>query len=89
MMQMLNLAPRPKTKTPPPAKRWRNYYRVYQVLHLYRVGTIFPGVHPGPDFFPTQEIAEQSATTFLAAVNPPGRYLMDFAGAYPDGDAAN
>lgn len=89
MMQMLGLAPKPKTKTPPPAKRWRNYYRVYHVLDLYRIGTVFPGIHAGPDFFPTKEIAEQTATSFLAAINPPGRYLMDFAGAYPDGDAAN
>ncbi|MCX7356731.1 MAG: hypothetical protein NT015_01060 [Alphaproteobacteria bacterium] len=89
MIEMLGLAPKPKTQTPPPAKRWRNYYRVYHVLDLYRIGTVFPGVHAGPDFFPTKEIAEQTAATFLAAINPPGRYLMDFAGAYPDGDAAN
>jgi len=89
MTLMLGLAPKPKTRTPPPAKRWRNYYRVYRVLDLYRIGTVFPGIHAGPDFFPTKEIAEETAATFLAAINPPGRYLMDFAGAYPDGDAAN
>jgi hypothetical protein len=86
---MLGLAPKPKTQTRPPAKRWRNYYRVYHVLDLFRLGTVFPGIHAGPDFFPTKEIAEQNAAAFLAALNPPGRYLMDFAGAYPDGDAAN
>jgi len=86
---MLGLAPKPKTQTRPPAKRWRNYYRVYHVLDLFRLGTVFPGIHAGPDFFPTKEIAEQNSAAFLAALNPPGRYLMDFAGAYPDGDAAN
>jgi hypothetical protein len=86
---MLGLAPKPKTKTPPPAKRWRNYYRVYRVLDLYRLGTIFPGVHAGPDAFPSKESAEEHATTFLAALNPPGRTLMEFAGAYPEGDAAH
>ncbi|ANP46482.1 hypothetical protein [Candidatus Viadribacter manganicus] len=86
---MLGLAPKPQTKTPPPAKRWRNYYRVYHVLTLYRVGTVFPGIHAGPDAFPSQELAEQHASNFLAAFNPPGRYIMDFVGAFPEGDAAN
>ena len=85
---MLGLAPKSETRTPP-AKRWRNYYRVYHVLDLYRLGTIFPGIHGGPDIFPSQEIAEQNAKQFLAAINPPGRYFMDFAGAFPEGDAAN
>jgi len=85
---MLGLAPKSETRTPP-AKRWRNYYRVYHVLDLYRLGTIFPGIHGGPDAFPSKEIAEQHATEFLAAINPPGRYFMDFAGAFPEGDAAN
>jgi hypothetical protein len=87
---MLGLAPKSQSKTPPPARRWRNYYRVYHVLDLYRLGTIFPGIHAGPDAFPSKEIAEESAqSVFLAALNPPGRYFMDFAGAFPEGDAAN
>jgi hypothetical protein len=89
MIQMLGLAPRPHTQKPPPPKRWRNYYRVYRVLDLFRLGTIFPGIHAGPDIFPTKEIAEQTASQFLAAINPPGRYLMDFAGAFPEGGDVN
>ncbi len=85
---MLGLAPKPITRAPP-AKRWRNYYRVYHVMSLYQLGTIFPGIHAGPDAFPSQEIAEQHALTFLNALNPPGRFYMDFAGAFPEGDAAN
>ncbi|MBK8544018.1 MAG: hypothetical protein IPL62_10955 [Caulobacteraceae bacterium] len=88
MTVMLGLAPKPVTRTAP-AKRWRNYYRVYHVLDLSRLGTIFPGIHAGPDEFPSQEIAEANAQAFLKALNPPGRYLMDFAGAFPEGDAAN
>lgn len=72
-----------------PAKRWRNYYRVYRVLDLYRLGTIFPGIHAGPDAFPSKEIAEEHALTLLRALNPPGRFFMDYAGAFPEGDAAN
>ena len=86
---MLGLAPKPKLEAPPPAKRWRNYYRVYRVLDLYRLGTIFPGIHAGPDAFPSKEIAEENANAFLTALNPPGRHLMDFAGAFPEGGDAN
>ncbi len=85
---MLDLAPKPRVHTAP-AKAWRNYYRVYYVLNLARLGPIFPGVHAGPDAFPSKEIAEEHAATFLAAINPPGRFLMDFAGAFPEGGAAN
>lgn len=87
---MLDAKPKPAPRThTPPARRWRNYYRVYHVLSLARVGTIFPGIHPGPDVFPSQEIAEQRALVFLKMLNPPGRYFMDHAGAFPEGDAAN
>jgi hypothetical protein len=85
---MLDLATAPKTKAAP-AERWRNYYRVYRVLSLARVGPLFPGIHPGPDTFPSQEIAEQRAKGFLALLNPPGRWLMDHVGAFPEGDKAN
>jgi hypothetical protein len=71
----------------PPARSWRNFYRVYQVLNLGRVGHWFPGVHAGPDAFPSKEIAEQHALSFLALLNPPGRWLMDHVGAFPEGDA--
>jgi hypothetical protein len=85
---MLSTAPSSRTHAPP-AKRWRNYYRVYQVLHLGRVGHLFPGVHPGPDVFPSKEVADEHARSFITAVNPPRRWLMDHAGAFPEGDAAH
>lgn len=86
---MLGLAPKPRVQTPPPAKTWRNYYRVNRVMSLYRLGTIFPGLHAGPTDFPSQEIAEEHAKLFLSAINPPGRFYMEFAGAFPEGGAAN
>jgi hypothetical protein len=87
--------PAPSTRTAtPPSKRWRNYYRVYRVLNLGRVGHLFPGVHAGPDVFPSKEIADEHARLFVAAINPPPhlnprRWLMDHAGAFPEGDAAH
>jgi hypothetical protein len=85
---MLDLDQRPQAKTPP-AKRWRNYYRVYHVLDLWRLGIVFPGIHAGPDAFPSKEIAETNARAFLAALNPPGRFFMEHAGAFPEGDRAH
>ncbi len=85
---MLETKPAARTHAPP-AKRWRNYYRVYRVLDLWRLGTIFPGIHAGPDAFPSKEIAEEHALSFLRAINPPRRHFMDYAGAFPEGDAAN
>jgi hypothetical protein len=85
---MLGLKPKP-TAHAPPAKSWRNYYRIYHVLNLSRIGTVFPGIHAGPDAFPSKEVAEQHALVLVATVNPPGRFLLDFAGAYPEGDRAN
>jgi hypothetical protein len=92
-------APAPATRTAtPPAKRWRNFYRVYHVLNIVPLGPIFPGVHAGPDAFPSKDIAESHARAFLAALNPPEpppqsgqprRWLMDHAGAFPEGEAAN
>jgi hypothetical protein len=92
---MLGLKTKPASRTAsPPARRWRNYYRVYRVLNIWRLGQVFPGIHAGPDVFPSQESAEQHALTFVAAINPPeyvkqGRFIMDHAGAYPEGDRAN
>jgi hypothetical protein len=83
---MLDVKPAPRTATPP-AKHWRNYYRVYRVLRLYRLGTIFPGIHAGPDAFSSQEEAEHYAQNFVKAANPQGRFIIDFAGAYPEGVA--
>jgi hypothetical protein len=85
---MLALKPKPRTHAPP-AQRWRNFYRVYRVLDLYRLGTVFPGLHAGPDIFPSKELAEQHALAFLAALNPPGRFLMEHAGAFPEDGAAH
>lgn len=90
---MLELKLRTRTHAPP-AKSWRNYYRVYRVLHLGRVGHWFPGIHAGPDAFPSKEIAETCAQSFLAELNAPslakeGRVLMEYAGAFPEGDKPN
>ena len=84
---MLQLKPRTRTHTPP-AKSWRNYYRAYHMLNLGR-GWWSPGVNAGPDTFPSKEIAEEHAQAFLRLLNPPGRWLADFAGAYPEGEAPN
>ncbi len=85
---MLDTKPAPRTATPP-AKTWRNYYRIYRVLHLGRMGPVFPGIHAGPDLFPSKDVAEQFASTLLAAVNPKGRFLMDYVAAFPEGDRAH
>ena len=82
---MLDVATSSRAKAPT-AKRWRNYYRIYRVLNLARVGQVFPGIYAGPDLFASQDIAEQHAASFLKLLNPPGRWLMDHAGAFPDGD---
>ena len=86
---MLGLAPKPKTQTRPPAKRWRNYYRVYHVLHLGRGGHWFPGVHAGPDDFPSQDIAETNARMFVTMINPRGRWVVEHVGAFREDGAAN
>jgi hypothetical protein len=75
--------------TAPPARRWRNFYRVYRFLNLARVGQVGPGLIRGPDAFASKDIAETHAREFLAALNPPGRTLMEHAGAFPEGDAAH
>ena len=90
---MLRTEPDVRTQAPP-AARWRNYYRVYRVLHLGRVGHWFPGIHAGPDAFASKDIAETHARAFLAELNPrhlvkQGRRLMEFAGAFPEGERAN
>ncbi|MES1157040.1 MAG: hypothetical protein ABUL73_04585 [Alphaproteobacteria bacterium] len=85
---MLGVREKTETRTPP-SRRWRNYYKVYHVLYLGRIGPLFPGVHPGPDVFPSQELAEQHALFFVGQINPPGRWFMEFAGAFPEGDRAN
>jgi hypothetical protein len=85
---MLELKPAPIPHAPP-AKGWRNYYRVYRVLDIFPLGTLFPGIHGGPDVFPSKEIADEKALRFLGMVNPPGRWFMDHAGAYPEGERAN
>ena len=85
---MLSLKPEPRTQTPP-AKGWRNFYRIYRVLQIWPLGTVFPGIHAGPDVFPSKEIAEERALAFVRMINPPSRCFMDHAGAYPEGDRAN
>jgi hypothetical protein len=86
---MLALKPKPRTATPP-AKRWRNYYRLYRVLNIIPHGTLFPGLVVGPSVFPSKEIAESHALSLLALLNPPGRsIIMEHAGAYPEGERAN
>ncbi len=88
MLDVKPPAPAPQSKTAP-AKGWRNYYRVYRVLHLGRVGTVFPGIHGGPSVFPSQDLAESYARGFLQMLNPPGRFYMDHVAAFPEGEAAN
>jgi hypothetical protein len=85
---MLDLKPKPRTGAAP-AKGWRNYYRVYRVLDIFPLGTLFPGIHGGPDVFPSKEIADEKALRFVEMVNPPGRWFVDHAGAYPEGERAN
>jgi len=85
---MLSLKPKPRAATPP-AKRWRNYYRVYRIMNLFPLGPLFPGIHAGPSVFISKEIAETHALHFLADLNPPGSIWMEHAGAYPEGERAN
>lgn len=87
---MLDVKPKPRPEpAQPPARRWRNYYKIYHVLSMARMGTVFPGIHAGPDTFPSKEIAEQHGLSFVKLVNPPGRWFLDFAGAFPEGERAN
>jgi|CXWL01.1.fsa_nt_gi hypothetical protein len=88
MLDLKPPAPAPHAKTAP-TKGWRNYYRVYRVLHLGRFGTVFPGIHGGPSVFPSQDLAEGYARGFLQMLNPPGRFYMDHVAAFPEGEAAN
>jgi hypothetical protein len=86
---MLGLKPKTRPHAPP-AKAWRNYYRVYRVINISPLGTIFPGLIAGPTIFVSKEIAEHHALSLLGAINPPGRsVIMEYAGAYPEGDRAN
>lgn len=86
---MLELKERPRTEAPP-AKRWRNYYRIYRVLSILPHGTLFPGIHAGPSLFASKDIAEHHARALLAQINPRGmRIIMEYAGAFPEGERAN
>lgn len=83
------LSPLPTTRpNAPPAKAWRNYYRVYRVLNL-GFGPWFPGIHPGPSVFASQDIADTHALAFLKMINLPHRCYMEHAGAFPEGDQAH
>lgn len=88
---MLDAKPTPATRAraQAPGRRWRNYFRIYRVLHMWRSGPIFPGVHRAPRDFDTQENAERFAANMVAAINKRGPTILDFAGAYPEGDAPN
>ena len=85
---MLDTLERPRTKTAP-AQGWRNYYRIYRVMNLGRMGTVFPGIHGGPDVFPSKEIAEEHARSAVNAINWPNACVIEFEGAFPEGDRAN
>ena len=66
------MTPSPTTRTAtPPAKAWRNYYKLYRVLDLGH-GPLFPGIHPGPSVFASHDIAETHAHSFLALVHQSG-----------------
>ncbi len=85
---MLELKPAPQTQNPP-AKSWRNFYRIYRVLNLGRLGTVFPGIHAGPDAFPSKEIAEEHGRWIVRSMNWPNRCVMEYEGAFPEGERAN
>jgi len=83
---VFKLKPRPEAR-PAPAKAWRNWYRFHRLLTIARVNDTWgPGVHSGPDTFPTKEIAEQHAIEFLANIKPANsqKHFVHL-GAYPDG----
>jgi len=85
--RMLDLKERPLVRTAP-AKQWRNWYRVHRRMQaLERVPICDPGVHPGPDIFPSKDIAEQHALDFIAKCRPEARSWFDHLGAYPEGEA--
>jgi hypothetical protein len=86
---MLELAPKPRSDPAPSPQTWRNFYRVYHVLQIVPLDMWFPGVHAGPRVFESRESAEQNARAFLSRINPPGRWIMDFAGAFPESDTPN
>lgn len=81
---MLDLEHRPLTRTPP-AKLWRNWYRAHRRMGVTRrVGVWKPGVNPGPDTFPSKEIAEQHALDFIAECYPHARSWFEYLGARPE-----
>lgn len=82
---MFKLKPRPKAKPAPPPSQWRNWYRFHRWLTISRLGETWdPGVHPGPDTFPSKEIAEQHAIEFIANIEPKeSQPLFEHLGAYP------
>lgn len=51
-----------------------------------RVGVWSPGVTPGPDLFPSKEIAEHHALDFIAWCDPECRTWFDYLGARPEGE---
>lgn len=74
------------TKRAAPARLWRNWYRVHQRMAVTaRVGIWEPGLTPGPDLFPSKEIAEQKAHEFIASCFPHTRSWFDYLGALPEG----
>ena len=83
---MLDLEEKPVSRTAPP-KLWRNWYRAHRRLTTtHRVGVWHPGLNPGPDTFPSKEIAEQKALDFIAGCYPHARSWFDHVGAYPEGE---
>lgn len=83
---MFKLKSAPAAK-PAPAKQWRNWYRFHRWLTIARVNATWdPGVHRGPDTFPSKEIAEQHAIDFIAAIEPAdSQKHFEHLGAYPEG----
>ncbi|WP_395647068.1 hypothetical protein [Terricaulis sp.] len=83
---MLDLEDRPLVRSAP-AKQWRNWYQVYRRVRVNRrIGVWEPGFTPGPDLFPSKEIAEQYALAFIALCKPEARSWFDHLGAYPEGE---
>lgn len=74
-----------------PAKRWRNWYRNKTnrpVRIIWNDGSddLPSGVFPGEDWFPSFELAEQHALEFIEACTFDDGALVEWLGAYPEGE---
>ena len=81
-----------------PSSQWRNKWRLRGVrVRLTTINAVWsPGIHWGPDAFPTKEIAEQRALDKIregwldfhdGAPAVPFRRYFEWLGAFPEGEA--